>query len=128
MTNPTPEAEAPRLREIPEENIALPLNLPQAGESSSAQAMPPLYDFAIEGQCNCRVCLHIRRERSAPAQPDAGVLRVLLEKLVMDAVISASVEVPEAFSDRVVMRKTITENLTDAILALTGTQQAKGEG
>lgn len=51
---------------------------------------------------------------SAPNPDLAG----LVEKLVREAVISASVEVPPLYADRVIMRDEITRNTTDALLAL----------
>lgn len=67
-------------------------------------------------------------EAQPPVADGGGDAREKVYKLIFDAVLSASVDVPDKFEERVAMRETISKNLTNSVLAALSAQPAAHGG
>lgn len=113
---PTPEQLEPFARKWCEANGIDP-DAPKAPHGE----WPEWYDACAPFAAMWRdIAAHLR----APSrEPEGGAVRDEIERLIAEAVLSASVEIPETLGARVAMRESITRNLTNAIMKSLATRE-----
>lgn len=113
--------------------------LPEAGEPSPAQgAERPLSDFRIKGQCNCSVCLRIRREKSVHPAPTtqptdvAGLREAEIRTAVQNGVARSMAEDEQWLElsgpARAVLMLNVSRHVTAALALIHKPDPYQGEG
>ncbi|MBB5770837.1 hypothetical protein HNP47_000806 [Brevundimonas vesicularis] len=114
----------------------VPVFVVSPGVALDARSLRPLGSWALHPLVTlCQTmgdALHGSKPALLSARPLAlggqqGNDRGRIEAIVREAVIAASVDVPEKFADRAAMRFEITQNATDALVSALSTTPARAE-